>query len=241
MVTRNGFDVVVPMTLRVAAQCANEAEATEITTRLAAALAAALACLDAGDVARVVGSTLNLELPDAFEMSLNEVPDRPPMIIGTYDPSTGEDLAEVGKFLESPFDSLRRYELFAARDGDTLVETGMFVSHSAAELWAIGRVCHEFGLDPDGFDELDEVAAETDGLRLDEVEPERFPVLDEVEALLAELGSVHAASTVPMRRRIRLQADIRSLRERLLAARTLAPGPRPSRRETRLSIPSCPT
>lgn len=78
-----------------------------------------------------------------------------------------------------------RYHLVAARDGDIIDTIGEWPDEQTAELWASGLLALEFGLDPEVFDTFDYIAAETDGCRLEELDPDRI-----AEAAIELLGAL---------------------------------------------------
>lgn len=65
---------------------------------------------------------------------------------------------------------MRYYQLFAARDGDTLVTCASHPDREAAENWARAEITNAFDLDLDESEGFDEVVAETDGVSLEAIE-----------------------------------------------------------------------
>ena len=63
-----------------------------------------------------------------------------------------------------------RYQLFAARDGDTFRDEMSLPTLHAAKNWASERLMEEFNLSHMLGSQYDELIAETDGVRL-EVRP----------------------------------------------------------------------
>ena len=65
-----------------------------------------------------------------------------------------------------------RYQLFAARDGDTFIDISNQPDIEAAELWAKGQIVEAFGIQHLHDCDYDEIVAETDGVNLDVLLPD---------------------------------------------------------------------
>lgn len=63
---------------------------------------------------------------------------------------------------------MRRYQLFAARDGEVIETTIQANDEEEARAIAAHRMNEEFGLEAD-LSDFDEISADTDGVTLDEV------------------------------------------------------------------------
>ena len=69
-----------------------------------------------------------------------------------------------------------RYSLVSARDGDVLNEEAECADLETAELWASDLMIERFRLDRETFPTFEDVAPETDGCALEEVDPDPVAV-----------------------------------------------------------------
>ncbi len=98
-----------------------------------------------------------------------------------------------------------RYRIVAARDGDVVNSVASWPDLQIAEAWAAGLLVIAFSLDPETFDSLEQIAPETDGCHLEELEDDAI-ALASVE-LLTSLHPIFAKqATTPL-----LQSDLNSL------------------------------
>lgn len=65
-----------------------------------------------------------------------------------------------------------RFELFAARDGDTFTDISIQPDFDTAEIWAKGRIIEAFDLGHLKDLDYDEIVADIDGVNLDILPPD---------------------------------------------------------------------
>lgn len=85
-----------------------------------------------------------------------------------------------------------RFQLFAARDGETINDVVVLPDYDAAEVWAAGRMVDCFDLDNLKNATYTEVVAETDGVELYTIHTDPMDefVVDWLAAQLHAVGAI---------------------------------------------------
>ena len=105
-----------------------------------------------------------------------------------------------------------RFELFAARDGDTFTDMSIQPDFDAAEAWAKVRIIEAFDLGHLKDRDYSEIVAETDGVNLDMLPP------DPVGTFLLDWLMTQAQLIEPLRRHFdgKFSREFRSYRGGIL-------------------------